>query len=331
MVRGGDVVKVERGTALLERARKAKLELRDGSEVEIAKEPELRSGDLLVRSGSRDETIEVAGARAGVAGIAHISRDLAVGVATYRGTTKVRSAGRDLAVSAFRQASIPAFGLVPASAVPLAYDENDTWDRRYLGVAMDLTDALQARSIGLSAQAPGSARELVGEVLPAAPPAALSSSRPLGETLVGAAIAFVGRRGTVTTRWDGLFGFRDEGAAWGLVALDQGVSESKAILGRLDALIRDTLLAAPSLRGIGASASARAPLLPSNGTSQTPEEPRQGPDTSLNPPPVTIPPPTTGTPLDTVITPAAGAVNGIVSSVTTLLPLLPPLPPAPLP
>ena len=54
----------------------------------------------------------------------------------------------------------------------------------------------------------------------------LDPARAPGETLVGAAIAVQGRRGTFRDRWAEVFAFRGAGAAWGLVALDQGVSSA---------------------------------------------------------------------------------------------------------
>ena len=54
----------------------------------------------------------------------------------------------------------------------------------------------------------------------------LDAKRPVGDTLMGAAIVDLGRRGAFVERWASVFEFRDAGAAWGLVALDQGVDRS---------------------------------------------------------------------------------------------------------
>ncbi len=53
---------------------------------------------------------------------------------------------------------------------------------------------------------------------------------------MGAAIVLEGTRGTFAERWAGVFGFRDEGAQWGLVALDQGVTRVP-LLARVDAAV----------------------------------------------------------------------------------------------
>ena len=53
--------------------------------------------------------------------------------------------------------------------------------------------------------------------------------RSPGETLIGAAITDLGDSGSFAQRWTSVFGFRDEGAEWGLVALDQDVSGSPLV------------------------------------------------------------------------------------------------------
>ena len=58
----------------------------------------------------------------------------------------------------------------------------------------------------------------------------------LPDTLVGAAITLEGTRGTFAERWAAVFTFRDEGAEWGLVAMDQGVARVP-LLNAIDAAI----------------------------------------------------------------------------------------------
>ena len=70
----------------------------------------------------------------------------------------------------------------------------------------------------------------------------LDGQRPVGETLIGAAIVDLGRRGTFLERWASVFEFRDAGAAWGLVALDQGVDASP-LLGAVTRAVDSTELA----------------------------------------------------------------------------------------
>ena len=117
---------------------------------------------------------------------------------------------------------------------PLSYDADDAWDRRFLSDAIELGNELEARSKGFSAQvSPGRRphrRVPARGCCPTSPPsptfvaALFDPKRAPGESLVGAAIALEGTRGTFAERWAGVFGFRDEGAQWGLVALDQGVT-----------------------------------------------------------------------------------------------------------
>jgi hypothetical protein len=115
----------------------------------------------------------------------------------------------------------------------LEYVPSDDWDQRYLSDAIDLSNQLAARSDGFTAQlgaTEGRSVNYFRDLVPAlaAEPAFVASmvnpSRPPGETLVGAAIILEGKQGTFAERWGAVFGFRDQGAPWGLVALDQGVS-----------------------------------------------------------------------------------------------------------
>src|SRR3546814_15379936 len=65
--------------------------------------------------------------------------------------------------------------------------------------------------------------------------------RPTGETLIGAAIADLSRGGSFRERWGEIFDFRDAGAEWGLVALDQQVS-ADPLLGAVESAIASTPL-----------------------------------------------------------------------------------------
>ena len=49
------------------------------------------------------------------------------------------------------------------------------------------------------------------------------------DTIIGGAIAGLSQKGDFAKRWDDVFAFKDAGAKWGLVALDQNV-ESAALL-----------------------------------------------------------------------------------------------------
>ncbi|MDP9071575.1 MAG: hypothetical protein M3N68_09915, partial [Actinomycetota bacterium] len=274
-VRGGRTlhrgarVEVVTGTARLGVSEGSLVELREGTTLELGTLPILVSGDALVSAeAGRSVSVEAAGSRVTVAGAARVSRDLAVSARTYRGVSSLGSAGRSLRVPALRQAAIPSLGLLPPGPQPLAYDARDPWDRRFLGAAIDLGEELQAKSRGFTASVPAGEGRTPGffrlllpalEAEPAFAPSLLSPARSPGETLVGAVIAVSGRRGSFTARWTEVFSFRDEGAAWGLVALDQGVTEAAALVQSVDAAIgRAPLAFAPP-----------APPAPRNGPAGT--------------------------------------------------------------
>jgi hypothetical protein len=148
-----------------------------------------------------------------------------------------------------------------------------------------------------------------------------------GETLIGAAIASLGTRGSFTDRWSDVFEFRGDpahgGAAWGLVALDQGVN-ADPLIRVVEAALQSTPLqfaqAAPVAPGPvntgTAPANPTTPRDPGTATTPTTSEP---PTTTPPPtvPPVTVPPlqipvpepPSTGVPL----------IDGLVNTVGQLL------------
>ncbi len=228
----GDVVVVDEGSATLELASGATYELRSGSvgtEVRVGLPPELLAGDLLLADGFPASvkldtaTVSAQGALKVVAG-----DEVA---AAYAGRTRIAGVGALDEVLGLRQVVLSP----TASAEPFEYDGSDGWDRRFLGEAMAFGSRLEALARGYTANlASGGGRtaSFYESVLPALRTERefsgdlLDDDRPPGETLVGAAIAVQGRRGTFRDRWNQIFAFRDAGAAWGIVALDQGVSSA---------------------------------------------------------------------------------------------------------
>ena len=229
----GDVVVVDDGTATLELAAGQRYELRAGdvdSEVEIGAPPTLLAGDALLAAGFpvamtyETTTVSAQGAvklRSGVPS-AH----------AYAGRARISGAGDLEELKGLRQVV-----LTPsATPEPLAYDANDPWDREHLGEAIAFGRRLEALARGITGDLAGGTRS--ASYYQAAIPALaeerefaadLVGDRPPGETLVGAAIAVQGRIGTFRERWEAVFAFRDAGAAWGLVALDQGVSSAPVL------------------------------------------------------------------------------------------------------
>jgi hypothetical protein len=253
-LRVGDRVQLRQGTGSIRLTNGRTLELRLGSDVELlasAKaspaKPVVMGGDVLVTSGDQPFGVATPGADVNVAGTARISRGVALLVATYQGSAVLASGGNTINIPALRQAAMPPAGAFPSHPSPLEPSASDSWDQRFLSDAIELGNQLAARSQGFTAQLgpnegrtgvyfrglfPGLATE------PAFDPSLVSATRPPGETLVGAAIVLQATRGSFADRWAAVFGFHDQGAPWGLVALDQGVSRVPLLQAVEDAIAR---------------------------------------------------------------------------------------------
>jgi len=319
LLHSGDRVRVRRGTAQLQLSGERALELRDASVVRVGPSPDLLSGDVLMKAPKVPLTVSAAGSQARVtAGAARLDAAPAMVAGVYEGTLGIDSAGRTLVVPALRQAAVPAPGLVPEAPAPLQYDASVPWDRRYLGSAMELGSELDARSRGLSGQFSGGAGQTPGfysQLLPGLAKVGfaaelLQPTRTPGETLVGAAIAEQSTRGSFADRWGAVFGFRDQGAAWGLVALDQDVGRS-SLLGELDgALGRAPVpIAAPAVGQPNAPPQTRAIGATTTGAGPTPTTGGSSPTTNHTTPTTTGPSGTTTTTLPGVTLPTLPQLN----------------------
>jgi hypothetical protein len=280
----GDRVRIRRGTGVIRLSDDRRLELREGSDLELqavdgpAKvRPTLTGGDLLVVSDAQPFPVTATGADVAVHGDARISRGVALLVATYEGTAQLSAGGSTLTVPALRQAALPATGQFPTNVKPLEYSAADAWDQRYLSDAIDLSNVLTGRSDGFAGQlAPNEGRtaQFFQDLFPrlASEPAftqsLLNPIRSPGETLVGAAITMEGTRGTFAERWAAVFGFRDQGAPWGLVVRDQGVDRAALIR-----LIEEAVSRSPTEFASG----------PVGGTANSLPGPNSGPATTVRP------------------------------------------------
>ncbi|HEV3353775.1 MAG TPA: hypothetical protein VG076_12685 [Acidimicrobiales bacterium] len=284
-LRRNDRVRVLQGLTEVHFSSERTVELRSGGELQVLPQPALMKGDVLATAKATPLTVTAGNADARVRdGAAHVSRALGVTAASYAGDLTVTSAGRDLTVPALRQAGIPGPGLVPPTPSPLDYRADNPWDRRYLGDAIDLGDELQARSQGFTAQlAPGEGhtagfyRQLLPalESQPAFTQALLAPDMAPGETLVGAAITVQGHNGNFLDRWQAVFAFHDQGARWGLVALDQHVTRGP-LLGEVDdALGRRSVGTTAAAAPVGGATSAPA-LLPSPSAAPAANAPATG-------------------------------------------------------
>ena len=291
----GAQVKVLAGSATIALDDGGRLDVRRGSEVALGSPISLVAEDLLVTSGDRPVVVAIAGSKATVDGVARLTRDLAVSAATYRGKVIVRSAARSLTVPALRQAEVPSLGVLPAAPEPLDYDVGDIWDRRFLGAAMELTEQLQSRSDGFSNQlepgeghTPGFYRVLIPalEREPGFGADLVSENLDPGETLIGAAIAVTGRIGSFAERWNAVFGFHNQGATWGLVALDQQVNDANALVQTVDLAIGNQSFAFAPTPTVTLVSNAPAPLR----VAPEPARPATTPPVASAPPTVAPPP-----------------------------------------
>ena len=333
-LRSGDRVKVLRGTPRMRLSDDRGVWLRSGSDLRVGAQPLLLTGDVVALAEKKPLTVRAAGATTTVTdGAARVRRDLGVTAGVYRGSARVASAGQELAVPAYRQTTVATRGLVAVRPDPLTFHEGDVWDRHFLGAAMELDDDLQRRSDGFTARvgpnaghAPGFYRLLFPELERDEFDSSLvDTTRPPGENFVGAAIAVSGDRSTLAHRWQEVFSFRDDGAPWGLVALDQGVSDVPGIRGVLTAAFgrlptepaADAVVAAPRVGAAPGTATTPA------ATSSTPSRPGSVPTTvapvappppgPTAPPPVTLPP--VG-PSDDGTGPVSGILDPVVDPVT---------------
>ena len=334
----GERVRVRRGAAVLELSDGARAELRDGSQVAVGRRLRLVTGDLLVRAGDDapvavDATSAVATVQRGAD--ARFERALAFDTAVYDGSVDLRSGSRTFRVAALRQVSVPGVGLLPDPgrdrAAPLQYRADDAWDREFLGAWIELGNDLEARSNGLSGQVGRDQGRTAGYYRLLLP--ALEGERaftqelvdadadlPPGERLIGAAIVVASERERAfAARWRDAFAFRRQGAAWGLVALDQRVGDRIELVRDVDAALARAVtrpdVAAAAVQPppdddvprSGGSTGTGTVSPPPSGSTPPPSTPP-----GSNPPPPTTLPPTTQPPvpilpLPTLPPPGGGA------------------------
>jgi len=293
----------------------------DATRLKIVRPVELLAGDLLVvakngtdvlAAGNRihlDESVDGDNAM-------RVTRSLAVGAGVYRGSVSFDSAGQVRSVAALRSLEVTSLGR-PTSPTALRVDDGDAWDRRFLGEAIDLghtldkyaasyTETLGTANSGSPAYYRSLLPSLADEAGFTADLLAESPHQP-GDTIIGAAIAALSRRGGFAQRWHDVFAFRDARATWGLVALDQGVAG-----GPLLAEVQNALNQTPFPFAQGAPPTSA--LTPTTGTTapSTPTTTQPGGPTTTQPPP----PPTTLAPVPPTGSPL---VDGLVNDVNQIL------------
>lgn len=321
----GDEVEMEEGIAVLELAGGGTVEVRSGigdvddTRLEVGSPLRLLAGDALVQ-GPVGVAVEAAGTLvtlrdpAGTA--ARIRRELAVTTAAYRGDVDVDSAGQEQTVPAYRQLAVASVGRLPDEPDPLQVDGADPWDQRFLGSAIALTRSLDAFARSFTAQGvPRDSPDDFAAVLPVLAEETgfasirLDRDRPAGDTLVGGAIAALATSGDFDERWREVFDFRDAGATWGLVALDQGV-EDGPVLGEVEAALGRSV--ADGTPEVAAPPTTTPTTTGGGGTTPT----SAATTTPGTTPPTTDAPPPTAPPVTPPTTPPA------------VVPTLPTLPPS---
>lgn len=285
----GDQVTIDDGTATMTLAGGEQYELRSGptpSSIEVGAPPTLTAGDALVSGGYPAQirhgstTVSALGAMKLVSSVPR--------VVSYAGRARIDGAGELEEVLGLRQV------VLTSSAVPepLVYDGADAWDRRYLADAIAFGTRLEALARGYTADLGGRtpSASFYEAVIPALADerefgADLVGERDVGETIVGAAIVVQGRDGTFRDRWQAVFTFRDQGAAWGIVALDQGVS-SAPLLDTVELAVgappptTPPTTTAPTSPTTTAVTTTIPPTDPAGPTTTTPPEPEPSPPTT---------------------------------------------------
>lgn len=307
----GDRVRIDEGSAVMRLAGGEGYELRADpapSEVEVGAPPTLLAGDVLVSSGFpaqvryESTTMSAQGAMKVVSGVP--------AAVSYVGRARIDGAGQLEEVLGLRRVVLTS----SATPEPIEYDSSDSWDRRFLAEAIAFGQRLEALARGYTADlGPGGGRSasFFEAVLPALDTERefsgdlLDDDRDVGETLVGAAIAVQGRDGTFRERWDEVFAFRDAGAAWGLVALDQGVS-SAPLLDTIELAISSPPVTSPD------PVDPSPPTTTTTTTTPGDTSPTTGTTTTTTAPPPE-PPPTTGL-LDPVIDPVGEILDDLLGS-----------------
>ncbi|QYG91387.1 hypothetical protein HC251_02335 [Iamia sp. SCSIO 61187] len=361
----GDRIEITDGTAVFEMADEVRLEGRaggagglDGTTVEMAVTPRLVAGRLLVdapaplelRAGPATVTVAPRGATDGAA---RLDRRIGLGVDTYRGEVAVESAGRRVDVPRYRRAEIAAPGALGPQGLPLRYEADDPWDRRYLGDALviDAQVAPLLASLGPEGREEFLDPAALRRAMPGVPRDRTVSERIAdaddgGDALVLAAIAGAVEDRSFTDAWDRAESFHADGAPWGLAALDQGARSAPVLAALRDAL--DTVdLQAPTVDDGdagdgsdgppatttpeppgGGDAPAEVPTdggapapgdggtgpIPDPGAGGTPPPPSSG---GTAPPPPSSPTPSLPTPdVPGVVGGISGEVGGVVGGVT---------------
>jgi hypothetical protein len=353
VLRSDDRVRVIRGSAVLELPRSSVAELRDGSAVKVSggSDPALvlETGDLLVDASRNTVKVDGGNSLVSVAGAAKLRRSSSLVAGVYEGSVLLQSEGQTLGVPRYRQAVAAGTGILPATPRPLDLRDSDEWDRRMLGDVLALSEQLEIFGRGFEAQLPSGSqpspeffKSVVPELASAPISAQLLAGRSAGENLIG--LVLIGMdRGDFNSRIGSIFGFRADGASWGLVAADRGLNPNPVLSGlelAAGRAVQESVAAGGSNLGLALGRRGRnGELLPGAGATPSTQPsgpggsspgggepgsppPPQGsppPGSPSQPPPRRINVPPTGTVLDPLLSPITGPVANLLNGLLDTL------------
>jgi hypothetical protein len=361
VLEAGDQVRVATGQADIRLAGSGVLQLRAGSKLTMAATPSLNAGDVLIQPS--DQTIRVSAQQATLV-VASGAAQFAVDTPTtpvastpvastlvakvYQGTSKLDVAGHVPAtIAAPREIDLSPDSHFPLAAVPLHYSAKDAWDVLYLGAAVSISSDLAAAAAGFNAQVPatmGDTASFYQQLVPTlggqsdfvATFDAIEQSEPAanvvkpGDYLIASVIALRGNQGSFARRLIGALTFSAQGAPWGFVAYDQGVTDLDGVFNDVLAGIGRASLpfstTSPNQIAIGPPSTVAKPATGSSSPAVT--TPTTSPTTPTTNPTVTTTPnqghsPTTPTTVPPLIQLPVPLVTGPLGSI--LNPLLDPL------
>ncbi|HUR78672.1 MAG TPA: hypothetical protein VMZ22_12050 [Acidimicrobiales bacterium] len=309
LLRAGDSLTVTRGIATL-RTDSGAMHARGGSAIAITDgAPRITRGDVLVQGQAFD--VAMRSATVAINGVARVRQGLSLEVGLYRGGAVVRTVTETFGLPRLRRAIVAGVG-GPASVTtaPLVINATDTWDRKFLGDAIELDAALSARSRGITMQLAGRGKELIGQVAATAGWSDLTvlASQPIGEFVVAAELARAAKLGDDAV--PAALRLRADGASWGLIALEQGVRVLPARFAGLDAIV------VPVVANVIATNS---PAVETRNTGSAPTTETPTPKIKLPAPTTASQPPVTVTPAPAPAPEPSNPVDGLVEDVDNLL------------
>lgn len=302
-----------------------------GTDLTMGRRPVLNAGPLLIDAPDGAEVAAGAGpgvVRIGSRSVVRLTRTAAVRVGVYAGSASVSSAGLTRPIPALRSADLVGAGEV-TGVRPLTYRDTDRWDRLHLAPAIGLDRELSSLLAGLRT-GPVVASTLVDKVrltLPDPPDAArvrrlAATRRSSYSGAIGVAVAGHADR-SFERAWRQAVTFHDDGAAWGLAAMEVG-ADPDAVIDSLLAAVEAT----PPVAVAGAAELPEGPVAPGStvppavdapvaSTVPAPTPTGPGPDTTPTPGPTAPPPPPAGPTVPALPVQPGVTVPPVTTPVTT--------------